>query len=101
MGRQDSLEGDTDDVSQDDHGGSGQAGSDLLAHKVVEGGVGGDLGVLPSALHVDGCSNEASHFVLRIHFMSNARGSRMRRMHLARCSNGSGRGALDLGQACG
>ena len=58
---EDSLEGDADDVAQDDHGGGGQAGSDLLANKVVQGGVGGDLGVLPRALahHVDGYSTQS------------------------------------------
>ena len=54
----DSLKSNADDVAQDNHSGGGQAGSDLLAHKVVQGGVGGDLGVLPRTLahHVNGCS---------------------------------------------
>ena len=53
-----SLQGHADDVAQHDHGGGGQAGRDLLPHKVVQGGVGGNLGVLPRPLahHIDGCS---------------------------------------------
>ena len=47
-------------MAQDHHSSGCQPGGDLLAHKVVEGGVGGNLGVLPRALthHIDGCNRQ-------------------------------------------
>ncbi len=67
IGAGDSLEGDADDVAQDDNSGGGQAGGDLLAHKVVEGGVRGNLGVLPRALahHINGCSTQPVIHILQ------------------------------------
>lgn len=67
--REGSLQGDADDVAQHDHGGGGQAGRDLLPHKVVQGGVGGDLGVLPGPLahHIDGCSTQQGSCASPLH----------------------------------
>ena len=67
--RKSSLQGHADDVAQHNHSGGGQAGRDLLSHKVVQGGVGGDLGVLPRALahHIDGCSTEQGSHASLLH----------------------------------
>ena len=52
------LEGGAEDVAEDDDGGGGEACSHLLADKVIERGVGRDLGRLPAALshHVHSCA---------------------------------------------
>lgn len=52
------LEGGGHDIAEDNNGGGGQAGRNLLPHKVVQRGVRRDLGALADALahHIHSCT---------------------------------------------